>query len=682
LRGGGKGAGIERSRKRVVELRRQIEHHNYRYYVLDDPEVPDAEYDRLMRELQDLEERFPELVSEDSPTRRVGAAPVEGFPSVRHETPMLSLSNAFSDEEVTEFDRRVRERLGLEGEIEYLAEPKMDGLAVSLLYDGGRLVRAATRGDGTEGEDVTQNVRAIRAVPLSLVGKDYPDRFEARGEVFMTLHGFAELNEHQKRSDGKAYVNPRNAAAGSLRQLDPKVSASRRLEIFFYGAGAWVGGDRPSRQSGLLERFRRWGLRVNPDARRVSGVDGCLAAYRELAARRADLPYQIDGIVYKVDDVDSQERLGQVARAPRWALAHKFPAEEDMTVVRGIDVQVGRTGAVTPVARLEPVFVGGVTVSNATLHNRSEIQRLDVRVGDTVVVRRAGDVIPEIVSVVKDRRPPGLKKYRFPEKCPVCGSPIVFEGEGIVGRCSGGLFCDAQRRETIRHFASRGAMDIEGLGDKLVEQLVDRGLVRDVAGLYRLDAETVETLERMGAKSAANLVAAIDRSRRTTLPRFLFALGIPQVGETTARQLAAYFGDLERIRIADPETLTEVADVGPVVAESIHAFFRQSHNAEIVDRLLEAGIEWPRPESAVVDGVLAGKSFVLTGTLSSMTRDEASERLSALGAKVTSSVSRKTDYVIAGADAGSKLDKAAKLGVEVLDEERFLALLSDAGAGR
>lgn len=663
------------AQNRATELRKQIEQHNYSYYVLDDPQISDAEYDELLRELEQLEADYPQLVTPDSPTQRIGAAPVTAFAPVKHNVPMLSLSNAFDDDEVVAFDKRIRDKTGRK-QISYLAEPKLDGLAVSLLYDDGELVRAATRGDGTTGEDVTQNVKTIRSVPLHLRGKNVPSRLEARGEVFMSRAGFRRLNEQQKKGDGKLFVNPRNAAAGSLRQLDPRLTAKRPLEVFFYAVGE-VKGKLPADQHGLLEAFKNWGLRVSPLAEVVKGVDGCLEYYRKLAKKRDQLPYDIDGIVYKVNDIRLQNELGYISRAPRWALAHKFPAQEQSTTVNSIEVQVGRTGAVTPVARLEPVFVGGVTVSNATLHNREEIKRLDVRPGDTVIIRRAGDVIPEIVSVVKNKRPKNARTFRFPKKCPVCGSEIVYEGEGIIARCSGGLFCSAQRKESIKHFASRRAMDIEGLGDKLVEQLVENRLVDNVADLYTLDVEQLAGLERMAEKSARNVVEALSASKETTLARFLYALGVPQVGETTAQQLAAHFGALEPLMKADEEALQEIADIGPVVAHSIHTFFRQQHNKDIITALKRSGVTWRegRPAQKKRAGRLQGKTFVLTGALGSMTREEAKEKLQALGAKVTGSVSRNTDYVVVGEDPGSKADKARELGIEMLDEAAFLKLL-------
>ena len=663
------------AKKRIEALREQIRHHNYLYYVLDAPEIPDAEYDRLLRELQQLEAEHPELVTPDSPTQRVGAEPLKAFGEVRHEVPMLSLDNAFSDEELADFDRRVRERLGTDKPVDYAAEPKLDGLAVSLLYEDGVLVRGATRGDGTTGEDITQNVRTIPAVPLRLLGKGWPRRLEVRGEVYMSHEGFRRLNEMAEKKGHKPFVNPRNAAAGSLRQLDPRVTAERPLEIYCYGTGLVEGGRLPDRHTRTLDKLRSWGLRVYHGIEVVRGLDGCIDYYRRMQQQRDKLPFDIDGVVFKVDRFDQQEQLGFVARAPRWAVARKFPAQEELTRVLDIDVQVGRTGAVTPVARLEPVFVGGVTVTNATLHNEDEVHRKDVRIGDTVIVRRAGDVIPEIVAVVRERRPKNARKFVMPKQCPVCGSDIErVEGEAVA-RCTGGLFCEAQRREGIRHFASRRAMDIEGLGDKLVEQLVDQGLVEDVADLYSLDQDTLAGLERMGGKSAANLIAALEKSKSTTLDRFLYALGIREVGEATARSLAQHFGDLEPLMKAGQEELEAIPDIGPVVAQHIVHFFQQPHNRDVITKLIEAGVHWPKVKKAARQP-LAGKTYVLTGTLSGMTRDEARAKLQALGAKVSGSVSKKTTAVIAGEKAGSKLAKAESLGVPVLSEDEFLKLIS------
>jgi len=660
---------------RVKDLRVLLERYAYYYYVLTAPEVPDAQYDRLFLELQSLEEKHPDLITKDSPTQRVGSAPLAGFSEVRHVVPMLSLANAFGDDEVLDFDRRCRKLIET-SRIQYVAEPKLDGLAVSLTYEDGQLVRAATRGDGVRGEDVTQNIRGIRSIPLRLRGNDWPSLLEVRGEVYMPLEGFLRLNHEQRAMDQKLYVNPRNAAAGSLRQLDPRISASRPLEIFCYGIGAIEAGQVPETHIETLKALTIWGLRTNPEAALVDGPEGCLDRYRRILERRDALGYDIDGLVYKVNNYSDQQRLGTLSRSPRWALAHKFPAQEELTRVLRIDVQVGRTGAITPVARLEPVFVGGATVSNATLHNRDEIERLDVRVGDTVVIRRAGDVIPEVVSVVSEQRPAKASRYRFPTQCPVCDSEIISDDHGAILRCSGGLFCAAQVRESIKHFASRRAMDIEGLGSKIVDQLVDVGIVKNVADLFDLDTKTLEELDRLGRKSAENLVASIRSSRRTTLPRFLFALGIAQVGEATAQALAAHFESLDFLIVADQEALEQVIDVGPVVAGSLIHFFAQYHNQEVISRLQGAGITWPQETGKGTGTVpLAGKVVVLTGSMTGMTRDEARKALIQLGAKVTSSVSKNTDMVIAGNEPGGKFAKAKDLGVPVLFESEFQQLI-------
>jgi DNA ligase (NAD+) len=658
---------------RAAELRKLIEHHNHRYYVLDDPEIADIDFDRLFRELQSIEAAHPELCTEDSPTQRVGGAPVSRFGTVEHLLPMLSLDNAFSHDELIAFDRRATERLKSEATLEYSAETKLDGTAISLLYREGRLVRGATRGDGQTGEDVTHNVRTIESIPLRLIGESHPAVLEVRGEVYMPKAGFTALNNRLAAEGAKTFVNPRNAAAGTLRQLDPRITAQRPLEFFSYGIGYFEDGEMPARHSEILARLKEWGIRVSPLSRVVSGVDGCQAYYDEIAELRDSLAYEIDGIVLKVNRIDQQQALGYVSRAPRWAIAFKFPAQEVTTVVRGVDFQVGRTGALTPVARLEPVFVGGVTVSNATLHNIDEIERKDVRIGDTVIVRRAGDVIPEVVRVVPERRTGNPRRIRLPKTCPVCGADVVRPEGQAVARCSGGLVCAAQRKEKLRHFASRKAMDIEGLGAKLVEQLVEQGVdgkrVRTPADIYALTAEQLAGLDRMAEKSAENLVAAIERSKTTTLPRFLFALGIPEVGEATAANLARHFGDLDALATAEIEELEAVPDVGPVVASHVHEFLRQDENLAVIDELRKHGVSWPieepvRPESLP----LAGKIFVLTGALESLTRDEARERIEKAGGKVAGSVSSKTDFVVVGENPGSKLRKARELGVEVIDE--------------
>ena len=667
------------SRARAEVLRKEIDHHNYCYYVLDNPEIPDSVYDQLLRELQALEADYPELITPDSPTQRVGAEPLESFAEVRHQVPMLSLDNAFSDQEMAEFDRRVRERLELaDSPVTYVAEPKLDGLAVSLLYEDGQLVRGATRGDGTRGEDITLGVRTIPSVPLRLIGSGYPKRLEVRGEVFMPKAGFEALNRRAREQGEKGFANPRNAAAGSLRQLDPKVTAERPLAIYCYGFGLVEGGQLADSHSESMVLLAGWGLRVSPELHRITGIEGCRKYYQQMGEKRDALDYDIDGVVFKVDSLQQQQHLGFVSRAPRWAIAWKFPAQEEMTKLLAVDFQVGRTGALTPVARLEPVQVAGVTVSNATLHNMDEIGRKDVRINDTVIIRRAGDVIPEVVRAVPSKRPRDARVIELPTHCPECDSEVIHPEGEAVARCSGGLFCPAQRKQAIKHFAYRRAMDIEGLGDKLVDQLVDRGLIRTPADLYRLTLEELSALERMGEKSAQNLLDALQKSRQCTLPRFLFAIGIREVGEATARSLALHFADLKAIEQADIETLQAVPDVGPVVAEHIYTFFRQPHNLEVLDELLdpETGVCWPDIESPSAEQQpLAGKTFVLTGSLS-RPRSVIKEQLQALGAKVSGSVSGKTDYVVAGSDAGSKLAKAEKLGVDILDEEALESLLS------
>jgi len=662
------------ARQHIEKLRKEINHHNYRYYVLDDPEITDAEFDRLMRELEQLEAKYPELITPDSPTQRVGAEPLKQFAEVRHEIPMLSLANAFSDGEVDDFDRRGRERLDVQ-KLEYCVEPKLDGLAISLLYEDGLLSRGATRGDGMTGEDVTLNVRTIDAIPLRLIGNGNPAVLEVRGEVIMTKAGFEALNDQQRKNNAKLFANPRNAAAGSIRQLDPRISATRPLSFFSYGIGMVSENSLPQRHSEIMQKLKGWGLPINPESRVVKGVKGCLEYYRQMLAKRDSLPYEIDGVVYKVDRIAQQQELGFISRAPRWALAHKFPAQEEMTTLLDIDVQVGRTGALTPVARLEPVHVGGVTVSNATLHNQDEIDRLDARIGDTVIVRRAGDVIPQIVGVVLNRRQGRPRRYHLPETCPVCGSPTMrLPGEAAT-YCTGGLYCGAQRKQAIKHFVSRRAMDIDGLGDKLVEQLVDQGLVKDVADVYQLNVEQVAGLERMAEKSATNLIKAIEKSRKTTLARFLYALGIHDVGETTAHTLATHFGTLDAIMQADEMTLMAVPDVGPIVAKSIIEFFKEKHNQDVINKLTKV-ISWPEVKVKPAKKLpLKGKTFVLTGTLSEMTRDEAKVALQALGAKVTGSVSKSTDYVVVGENPGSKAEKAETLGIEMLDEKALQKLL-------
>jgi DNA ligase (NAD+) len=670
---------VSKQKKQVVteinDLRNELGEHNHRYHVLDAPVISDAGYDRMLRRLEALERDYPELVTPDSPTQRVGGAPLERFETVNHSVAMLSLNNAFSAEELSEFDRRCREGSGRETLV-YSAEPKLDGLAVSLVYENGVLQRAATRGDGHHGEDVTLNARSIRSVPLRLLAPECPEVLEVRGEVYMPLAGFKALNQEQVKKGGKPYVNPRNAAAGSLRQLDPRICATRPLDFFCYGIGLWRGGELPQTQIATLATLRRFGLRTNPLVRQMLGIGQCLDYYHEILDCRQTLNYEIDGVVYKVNDLADQQSLGAVSRAPRWALAYKFPAPEETTIVRDIDVQVGRTGAITPVARLEPVFVGGVTVANATLHNQAEIERLDVRVGDTVTVRRAGDVIPEVVSVVREKRRRGARRFVFPSECPICGSQVMVADGGIIQRCIGGLYCSAQVKESIKHFVSRRALDIEGLGAKLVEQLVDSGRVRHAGDLFTLSHGELAAMDRMGAKSADNLLGALESSRETTLARFLYGLGIPQVGEATAQALAQYFSALEALADASTEALEAVPDVGPVVASEIRLFFEQNHNREVIDALRASGVVWPAPEGSTPArvGPFAGRTVVITGTLGEMSRDQARDWLVARGAKVSASVSARTDFVVAGADPGSKYDKALALGIAVLDEAQLWAM--------
>lgn len=662
-------------RSRAEQLREEIDGHNYRYYVLDEPSVPDAEYDRLLRELQSLEEQHPELITPESPTQRVGAAPLDSFETVRHETPMLSLGNAFSDEEIERFHERALKALETD-HVDYIAEPKLDGVAISLRYENGRLERAATRGDGETGENVTSNARTIEAIPLQLRGKGWPQALEVRGEVYMPLAGFAAYNRRMAEIGGKPLVNPRNAAAGSLRQLDPRLTAERPLSFYTYG----VAGDTDISNSHfeILQTLKGWGFPVSPLVKPVRDAQGCLAYYRNMLEQRDSLPYDIDGVVFKVDSRREQDILGFVSRAPRWAIAQKFPAQEEMTRLLDIDVQVGRTGAITPVARLEPVFVGGVTVTNATLHNIDEIRRKDVRVGDWVVVRRAGDVIPEVARVVIERREGDLPEFEMPETCPVCGSDIErIEGEAVM-RCTGGLVCKAQRKQSLMHFASRRAMDIEGLGSKLIDQLVEKNMVNSVADLFRLEKDDLVGLERMGELSADNLLRQLDSSRKPPLDRLLYALGIREVGEVTATSLARHFGSLSALAEASEEDLVEVPDVGPVVAHHVFSFFQQPENVEVIEKLAQAGVEWQPLEARGGDQPLEGQSWVLTGALS-VPRAQARRWLESLGAKVVGSVSSKTHTVVAGEAAGSKLTKAEKLGIRVLDEAEFFELLRSHG---
>lgn len=673
---------------RIAALRAQIAEHDHAYYVLNAPSVPDAEYDRLFRELQALEAQHPELISADSPTQRVGGSASDAFAPVRHAVPMLSIRTEtdISDEGARAFDARIRRELGLgdgDAEVEYAVELKFDGLAISLRYEHGVLVRAATRGDGSTGEDVTANVRTIRAIPLRLRA-GAPALIELRGEVLLFHRDFETLNRRQAEAGEKVFVNPRNAAAGSLRQLDPRVTATRPLRFFAYGLGevdvaGLPGFKLPESHHGTLDWLAALGVPVNDQRRVVAGASGLVQFHREAEAKRPALAFDIDGVVYKVDRLDLQRQLGFVTREPRWAVAHKFAPQEAVTELLDVEIQVGRTGALTPVARLAPVFVGGTTVSNATLHNEDEIRRKDLRVGDSVIVRRAGDVIPEIVGSIVERRPAAAREFVMPLHCPACGS-VAFREEGEkVTRCSGGLFCPAQRKQALLHFAGRRAMDIEGLGDRLVDQLVDAGLVKTPADLFTIDLPTLSALERMGEKSAANLCDSLDRARQTTLARFIFALGIRHVGESTARDLARHFGALDRLLAADEAALLEVSDVGPVVAASILRFLAQPHNREVIDQLRAAGVHWPESEGEAVApaGALAGKTFVLTGTLPTLAREAASAMILAAGGKVSGSVSRKTDYVVAGAEAGSKLEKAVALGVAVIDEEGLRRLLGD-----
>ena len=665
--------------ERVLHLREQLESHNYRYYVLDTPSIPDAEYDKLFRELQQLESEYPACASPDSPTQRVGAQPSAAFSQYTHRVPMLSLNNAFEEAEVLAFDRRVRE--GLEREtVEYAVEPKFDGLAISLVYENGLLTVAATRGDGFSGEVVTPNIKTIHTIPLKLHAEHPPQLLEVRGEVLMLKRDFENLNAAQRAKGEKEFANPRNAAAGSLRQLDSKITASRKLTFFAYALGAVEGVALPPTHSQVMVWLNELHFQVCHERSVVQGAEGLLQYYQTLGTQRAQLPFEIDGVVYKVNDLAAQAQLGFVSRAPRFAIAHKFPAQEMMTEVLGIDVQVGRTGAITPVARLKPVFVGGVTVTNATLHNEDEVRRKDVRIGDFVIVRRAGDVIPEVVSVILEKRPQDVKTFEMPLLCPVCGSHIVKLEDEAVARCSGGLFCPAQRKQALLHFASRRALDIEGLGDKLVEQLVDQQLVKTPADLYQLKLETLSNLERMAEKSATNIVAAIEHSKQTSLARFIYALGIRNVGEATAKEFARFFGSLDALLNADVELLVAVPDVGPIVAQSVAEFSAEAHNREVITALRAVGVVWP--ESAGIqrpaESILSGKTFVLTGTLPNLSREDAKAQIEALGGKVSGSVSKKTDYVVVGAEAGSKLVKAQNLGLTLLDEAQLLTLLAQA----
>ncbi|QWD10860.1 NAD-dependent DNA ligase LigA [Polynucleobacter paneuropaeus] len=659
---------------RYAFLQKELARLEHAYYVLDAPLLPDIEYDRLYRELLEIEAAHPEWITSESLSQRVGGAALKEFDSVEHVVPMLSLNNAFEDAELIAFDRRCREGLNVK-QVDYAGELKFDGLAISLRYENGSLVRAATRGDGASGEDVTANIKTVRAIPLRLLGKNIPAVLEVRGEVFMYLEDFLKMNQLAAAQGEKEFANPRNAAAGSLRQLDSKITAKRPLSFFAYGLGALEPqGWLPATHEELLNRYVDLGLPVCTERKVLKSVEDMLAFYHEIEAKRDSLPYDIDGIVYKVNSIAEQNTLGFVSRAPRFALAHKFPAQEALTTVLGIDVQVGRTGAITPVARLAPVEVGGVTVTNATLHNEDEVKRKDVRIGDTVTVRRAGDVIPEVVSVIKERRPKSATEFVMPSRCPVCDSHIERLADEAVARCSGGLFCGAQRKQALIHFAHRRALDIEGLGEKIVDQLVDQNLVRTPVDLYRLGFSALANLERMGEKSADNLIQAINQSRNTTLARFIFALGIRHVGETTAKDLANHYQSMHALMDASLEDLLTVKDVGPVVADSIVSFMEEAHNREVIEQLLASGMQLS-VEKKVISAAVVGKTFVLTGTFPSLSRDQAKDLLEKAGAKVAGSVSKKTDYVVAGTDAGSKLSKAEELGITVIDEQKLLMLL-------
>ncbi|MEG9530042.1 NAD-dependent DNA ligase LigA [Mannheimia indoligenes] len=663
--------------EQIEQLRQTLRQYEYEYHVLDNPSVPDAEYDRLMNELKNIEWQHPELITADSPTQRVGAKPLSGFAQVTHEMPMLSLDNAFGDDDLDGFLRRMESYIiNNPNELAFCCEPKLDGLAVSILYENGLLTRAATRGDGTTGEDITANIRTIRNIPLKLNTLNPPARLEIRGEVFMPQAGFNELNEKALAKGEKTFANPRNAAAGSLRQLDPKITRQRPLVLNAYGIGIYESDDElPNTQFERLQWLKSLGIPVNNEIRLAQDKTELLAYYAEIQAKRPTLGYDIDGTVLKVNDIALQEQLGFISRSPRWAIAYKFPAQEEMTILKEVDFQVGRTGAITPVAKLEPVFVAGVTVSNATLHNGDEIERLGIVIGDTVIIRRAGDVIPQITGVVAERRPENAKKIEFPTACPICNSAVVrVEGEAVA-RCTGGLFCGAQRKEALKHFVSRKAMDIDGVGEKLIEQLMARELIKTPADLFKLDHTTLMRLERMGEKSAQNALNSIEKAKNTTLPRFLFSLGIREVGEATALNLANHFGSLEAIRQADFEQLKEVQDVGEVVANRIVSFWQEPHNVEVVEDLIAQGVHWENVvKTEIADNPLKDKNVVLTGTLTQLTRDEAKALLQSLGCKVSGSVSSKTDYLIAGEKAGSKLTKAQELGIQILTEQDFIDL--------
>ncbi len=660
---------------RIVELRDLIARYDYEYYALDAPSVPDSEYDKIYRELQDLEQQHPSLITPDSPTQRVSGSAVNAFNSITHRQAMLSLNNAFEDSELVAFDKRISDALGIT-EVVYAVEPKFDGLAITLTYENGIFTQGATRGDGYTGEDVTHNLRTLRAIPMRLHCAEPPQLLEVRGEVLMLKRDFDKLNQTQLAKGDKLFANPRNAAAGSLRQLDARITAQRPLTFFAYGLGAAEGIPTLTNHAMAMDYLAGLHFPVSHERGVVKGAAGLRTYYQKIGEMRDRLPFDIDGVVYKVNEFSQQNELGFVSRAPRWAVAHKFPAQEALTIVEDITVQVGRTGAITPVARLKPVFVGGVTVTNATLHNEDEVRRKDIHIGDTVSVRRAGDVIPEVVFAIAERRPADARRFEMPTVCPECGSHILKQADEAVARCTGGLFCPAQRKQAITHFASRRAMDIEGLGDKLVDQLVEANLVHTLADIYKLDLNTLSNLERMGEKSARNLLDALENSKKTTLARFIYALGMRNVGEATGKDLAKHFGSLDALMQADTEKLLEVNDVGPVVAESITNFFSEAHNQSVINALIDAGIRWPETEGKQQSsGKLSGKTFVLTGTLPTMSRDSAKELIEAAGGKVSGSVSKKTDYVVAGTEAGSKLDKALELGVTILDEAGLLALL-------
>ncbi|QLB13773.1 DNA ligase (NAD+) [Bisgaardia hudsonensis] len=663
--------------KQINELRKTLRYHEYQYHILDNPVIPDSEYDRLFHQLKTLEQTYPELVTEDSPTQRVGAKPLDGFEQVKHEIPMLSLDNAFSDEEFTAFVKRIQDRLIiLPNPLTFCCEPKLDGLAVSILYVNGRLSQAATRGDGSIGEDITSNIRTIRNIPLQLLMENPPARLEVRGEVFMPQAGFEKLNEIALAKGEKTFANPRNAAAGSLRQLDPKITSQRPLMLNAYSIGIAEGVQLPNTHFERLQWLKSIGIPINKEIQVCEGIENVLNFYRTIGEKRNTLGYDIDGTVLKINDITLQEELGFISKAPRWAIAYKFPAQEELTILNDVEFQVGRTGAITPVAKLQPVFIAGVTVSNATLHNGDEIARLDIAIGDTVIIRRAGDVIPQIIGVLHDRRPVNAKPIIFPSRCPVCDSVITrIEGEAVA-RCTGGLICAAQRKEALKHFVSRKAMDIDGIGAKLIEQLVDREKIHTPADLFKLDMETLVRLERMGPKSAENALNSLEKAKNTTLARFIFALGIREVGEATALNLANYFKNLDALKTATIEQLQEVQDVGEVVANRIYIFWREPHNVAVVEDLISQGIRWQDVEvKEISENPLKNKTVVLTGTLNQMTRTEAKEILLQLGCKVSGSVSSKTDYVIVGESAGSKLTKATDLGIKILTEEEFIALI-------